>query len=534
MAKEVIVVGGGTAGWITALYTQKVHPNCQITLIESEDIGILGAGEGSVPLFKELMDFLGISTEEAIVEADATIKLGIKFINWHGGGANDFFYHSFYPFTNRDIFCGLISTTNLSIAKELYENGHFFNIDLYTQLGELNKCPFTDFNPESTRVAGSGGKGRAPYSWHFDARKLAKLLKKKGVERGIKLVDDIVTDAEQDEDGDITKIITQNNSYKCDFVFDCTGFKRLLIGEKYNTKWKSYKDFLPVDTAIPFFTPLPPNGEIPPRTDAVAMKHGWMWIIPTCERFGCGYVFDSSTCSEEQAKEEINQVFGKEIETNKAIKFEAGRLEEMRTNNCAAIGLSSSFVEPLEATSLMVSAISLFTSVPYIFMPKGEKREASIKTTNRLYGDVNDRVLDFIMFHYISARKDTEFWKKFSKDKVSDYLKNIYNIFETSLLSALEFATLDNSNTVFGYANYLAVGIGNKTINKDNIKDYYESISTTVDQSKDEIHNEMLNAISHSVEQSMPHSLYLNTLRKEEPSPQNRQIQYGVGSTRVI
>jgi tryptophan halogenase len=492
-----------------------------------------------VPLFKELMDFLGISTEEAIVEADATIKLGIKFINWHGGGANDFYYHSFYPFTNRDIFGSLTETTNLSVAKELYENDNCFNIDLYAQLGELNKCPFKDFNPESTQLVESG---RPPHSWHFDARKIAELLKKKGVERGIKLVDDIVTDAEQDEDGDITKIITQNSSYKCDFVFDCTGFKRLLVGKKYNTKWKSYKDSLPVDTAIPFFMPLPPNGEIPPRTDAVAMKHGWMWIIPTCERFGCGYVFDSSTCSEEQAKEEINQVFGKEIETNKAIKFEAGCLEEMRTNNCAAIGLSSGFVEPLEATSLVVSAVSLFTSVPYIFMPKGEKREASIKTTNRLYRDINDKILDFIMFHYISARKDTEFWKKFNKDKASDFLKNIYNVFETAPLSAMEFSTIDNSNTVFSYINYVAVGIGNKTINKDSIKDYYESISTTVDQSKDEVHKGLINVIRTAIEKSMPHSFYLNTLRNKAPSPENRQMEYGrlllvdagkIGSSRV-
>jgi tryptophan halogenase len=275
------------------------------------------------------------------------------------------------------------------------------------------------------------------------------------------------------------------------------------------------------------------------------MKHGWMWIIPTCERFGCGYVFDSDSCSEEQAKEEINQVFGKEIETNKAIKFEAGRFEKMRTNNCASIGLSSGFVEPLEATSLMLAAVSLFISTPYIFMPKGKRREGSIKTTNRLYGDLNDRILDFLMFHYISSREDTEFWKKFDKGKASDYLKNIYNIFESAPLSSLEFSTMDNGNTVFGYLNYIAVGIGNKIINKDSIKDYYESISTTTYDTKDALNSEMLEGINHTVGHSMSHSFYLNTLRSQArvntkpPKPSmsatcKRQIQYGLGNTQGL
>jgi hypothetical protein len=146
------------------------------------------------------------------------------------------------------------------------------------------------------------------------------------------------------------------------------------------------------------------------------------------------------------------------------------------------------------------------------------------------------------MFHYISARKDTEFWKKFNKDKASDFLKNIYNVFETAPLSAMEFSTIDNSNTVFSYINYVAVGIGNKTINKDRIKDYYESISTTADQSKDEVHKGLINVIKTAIEKSMPHSFYLNTLRNKAPSPENRQMEYGrlvlvdagkIGSSRV-
>jgi tryptophan halogenase len=231
-----------------------------------------------------------------------------------------------------------------------------------------------------------------------------------------------------------------NYNISCDFVFDCSGFHRLIIGKTFNAKWNSYKDFLPSDSAIPFFIDM--IDSIPPYTEAIAMKHGWMWKIPLQNRFGCGYVFDSSLISEEEAVKEIEEFLGYvpfyPRKEKGGFKFDAGAYEETWINNCLAVGLSANFIEPLEATSLWVTSysLSLFFSNPNsITNTSNEVREQFNKTVL----DQNSEIANFVYFHYMSLRKDTDFWKKFSYENAPKSLKEKISLWKYKLPTTIDY-----------------------------------------------------------------------------------------------
>lgn len=460
-----VVVGGGTAGWITALYVKKYYPESHVTVVASEEIGILGAGEGVTPHFISFLNEIDLTISDLVANSSATLKNGIKFTNWHGDGT-----HYYHPFSDND---GLDHTLFSDLN---YSNYPLLDLKMFAEGKSLDEIDFSSICSERNLVRMKANnaiwnKDQDPiyhfdslgsYALHFNAVELANLLEQVGLYRGIKTVKSKVTEFLFDFNNDIKSLILENNfKINSDFVFDCTGFSRLIIGKHYQSTWKSYKEFLPVNKAIPFFLPI--EKDIPPYTEAIAMKYGWMWKIPTTKRFGCGYVFDSNQLSTDDAKLEIEQFLGRTVDVPKTFSFEAGCYEKQWINNCISIGLSSGFIEPLEATSIWVSIQALHCFLENI-QGLTEKNVKSIDAFNQRMQLVNEKVLEFVSFHYLTEREDTDFWKNFkNNNKILDSLSEILNSFETDLPDKTVF----RKNDIFTFKSWYAVGGGLRKFDKD-------------------------------------------------------------------
>lgn len=443
--KKIVILGGGTAGWLTAHFCKQHFKSSEITLIESSEIGILGAGEGTTPHMPDFLESIGIDITQLFKHTSATVKNGIMFTNWNGDGTS--FFHPFYDelsLLESPYFVG----KSISEGKDLNTlvPSYFFS--------KYNKVKFYRTGERSFSTWGCS-------AIHFDARKLAEFLKTKGVERGVKVIDSKLSDLEGDAEN-ISKLYLENGTtVECDFVFDCSGFKRLLIGGHFKSEWVSYKDSIPNNKAIPFFLSQGNDDPIPPYTEAIAMKHGWVWKIPVQGRYGCGYVFDSRCASDEEIKNEIYEKFG-QVETPRSFNFEPGSYKEVWKGNCIAVGLSSGFIEPLEATSLWV-ALSTLQSLVNNVTGMLSNNENAKKALNKLVYKMNEQVLAFIYFHYITKKADTEYWSKFKENNKEPYFyKKIDSI--RDYINYSDMAFLPNS---FGKDNILAVGAGGYFFTKD-------------------------------------------------------------------
>jgi tryptophan halogenase len=415
--KDIIVLGGGTAGWITALLTKHYYPGAKITLVESEEIGILGAGEGTTPHIITLLDKIKIPYSDLVKNCKSTIKHGINFVNWNGDGKS--FFHSFGVSEQLDEFTNFISHKLLS--ESLKVNSSSFS----RKLTDTNKVGFTYKNNFRTAYDNPLGSFQQIAGWacHFDARELARFLRKVAESRDIKRIDGKLKSFGSDDNGNITKInLEDGTTLAVDFIFDCSGFSRLILGKHFNTEWKSYSDHLPMNKAVPFF--IEHDGDTSPQTDAIAMKYGWIWRIPVEGRYGCGYVFDSSYIDEEKALKEASDYFDKPLTSPKTFSFSPGTFKETLVKNCMAVGLAQSFVEPLEATSIWISYLNLddFLQCNGIFL---FEKDFFQKTFNRRCYERNDEVLEFLYLHYLTKRDDSEFWKEFrEKNPMLDIVKH--------------------------------------------------------------------------------------------------------------
>jgi len=505
---KIVVVGGGTAGWITALYAKKVFPNSSITLIESEKIGILGAGEGSVPEIVSLFDFLEIPFSDLVINCSSTIKNGIKFSNWQ---KNKSFFHPF------DSKCKASNDSNFSYDSKVESNtsfSHFyaaeknqtFNDYVFMQkLSNSNKVPFIKNNKNSLENKILNFDQIGGWSFHFDAVVLANYLKNIGVLRGIKRVEGLVEKINANQDGHIETILVNSKEICVDFIFDCTGFQRLIIGKFYKSKWKSYSHILPAKKAIPFF--LPQEKEIPPYTESTAMNFGWEWKIPLQHRNGCGYVFDSDFLSDEEAKKEIEKRHNIDLEIKKIFSFSPGCYEEVWIKNCLAVGLSSNFLEPLEATSIWQSyrLLNRFFTVSNNIFSKDEKTK---KHFNNYYIKETEEIVDFLYLHYVTKKKETNFWKDFTKNNtMPDFVSYILEVSKNRPISeSLDFY---NRLKIFNFYSYYYILIGNNIISKNQLKKQFEKTN----KNKIEEYTSIVSNQQFFVENSENHTNFLTILK---------------------
>lgn len=463
--EDISIIGGGTAGWLTALYVQKIFPNSKINLIESDEIGIVGAGEGTTANIITFLQDLGIDHFDLIRETGATLKLNIRFENWNGDGKS--YYHPFSTFLGMD----KIDLNKIGWPVDRTYST-YFNDDarIYLIYCIVNDLPFDQFllnnslgDKHLSNFSIDARTGTVePFtlnSYHFDAKKLAEFLRKVGESRGIRRIEGIVDSIINNSDGYITKIKLKDGLVvNTDFVFDCTGFKRKIIGQFYQTKWKSYNKHLKVKSVIPFFLP-PDENKTVNYTNCIAMKNGWMFQIPLQHRFGSGYIFDSDFINGDQALEEAENFMGIKLDPMRQINFEAGRFEMGWIKNCIAIGLSYGFTEPIEATAIMILIIQLTLIQSHLGgLTHGDN--LIIDRYNKFIASMNDRVMDFLVFHYITKRNDSEFWRSLqNRSFVPDSLQEKLDLWKNQAPTSLD----DHSSVPwepFIPENYLMVGHG--------------------------------------------------------------------------
>lgn len=405
---KIVIVGGGTAGWIAAYFISKSQPGKhQITVIESAKIGIIGAGEGSTGTMIELLngsyfDFK-VDINTFLKETDGTIKMGIYHKNWNG---RDYGY--FAPIDSSNTW---------------YQYQDYIFKYVLAKYGREKMHLASSIGLEFEKKAYNG-----IYACHFDGHKVGKFFKSICEQDGVVTIDNQVKHINLDETGDIGSLELDDGSIiEGDFFVDCTGFSRLLT-KKLKVKWKSYAEYLPVNTAMPFILDYEP-GETPlPMTSATALSAGWMWDIPLQTRRGCGYVFDKGYISREDAQQEVETYLGKKIKPIKWIEFESGSSEFFWKNNVLALGLASAFLEPLEATSIHSTIIQLLLFVKENLL---ESKNATVCDYNRdSYNEkitrLYDSMMDFISFHYQGERSDTAFWKNFANGQKASPIAKRY------------------------------------------------------------------------------------------------------------
>jgi tryptophan halogenase len=399
--KNIVVVGGGTAGWLTALVVNKFHKDSSVTLIESTKFGILGAGEGSVPNFGAILKLLDIDKVDFFNKTKSTIKDGLNFVNWRGDGKS---------------------------VKHL-------------------------FSGESNHINVNNG-------FHFDARLVAEYFRDLSIERGVVHIDTVIKNCSKSQSNITSLTLDNDDIINTDFIFDCSGFNRLIIGKFHNEEWVPYNEYLKVNSAVAYF--LPQNNKLSikdkTQTNMISMKYGWMWQAPLQHRWGCGYVFNDKYISNEEAKKEIEEYVGQEIDVVKTFKYEPGYFKRSWVGNSIAIGLSSTFLEPLESTSLMSSIMQLKRLIDIDF------DESYRDKFNVFCEEVSLQNMIFVRYHYMCGRNDTQFWKDYKKIKVPKSLSKLVNKDGSlkiknnlDIYNLLELKECDISQLTFFYNNYFTI-----------------------------------------------------------------------------
>ena len=418
MNKSIVILGGGTAGWMSALFFKKAYPQSKVTVVESEEIGIIGVGESTTPYFIEMLDFLDINVLDILKASDIAFKTGVKFDGW----GKSIFYHPFNlndEHYNHDtaLIQYYLKNKNTNVFKTLNP------LVAITEQGKIQKIkknlPHNDF------------------AVHIDACKTSMALKSIALSRGIQLVQGVVGSVDV-KDNNVASLILNSGYRVCgDFFVDCSGFNRVLAN-KFNIKFLKFNDLL-TNTAIPcpikktFFEPY---------TTAKTLNYGWTWKIPTHSRTGTGYVFSRDYTDTDSAKKEfytyLKTVTDEEINLNRIIFFETGTLEKIHFNNVLAVGLASHFLEPLEGTSLAISVIILFEFIK-------QKEDFNNKVLQKIL-----QIKDFIVLHYLTKKTQSNFWLNASKKAREN------NLIQKLLSSkTLNFDLFKDNDHYFSFLNHL-------------------------------------------------------------------------------
>jgi tryptophan halogenase len=439
------IVGSGTAGLIAALIMRKAFPFAHIGVISSSKIGIIGVGEGSTEHWRAFMDLCDIPLEEMIVETAATHKYGIRYEGWTTHTPD--YFHS------------------VSTVDDIYAFGLHAAYMGYVEQGKLFTNQTSSIGLIRDKISRTN-LHKSTNQFHFDTHKLNDYFTSLAFKRAIKFIDAEVENVNiNTENGTIESVNTSSgDTVSADFWFDASGFNRVLMKALNADKWISYSDYLLCNSAIPFPTESDPNGRIRAYTRARAASSGWMWEIPTQERRGNGYVFCSDFISEDEAINEAEKLSGYSILNPRLIKFDAGYIEQCWVKNCCAVGLASSFVEPLEATSIGSTIQQVRNIVQYIASYK-PGNTASQKHYNKGFSKLMRNILTMIRLHYYSDRQDTPFWQAMSRMPLNDELAELIELWSERPPSRYDFES--NSGEMFLSPHLAHVGQGQGIINKD-------------------------------------------------------------------
>ncbi|HEY2623542.1 MAG TPA: tryptophan halogenase family protein [Dyella sp.] len=411
--KKVLVVGGGTAGWLAACYLAKamnaVHPDgVQVHLVESDNIGLLGVGEATFPSIRGTLSAIGLDERRFLVGATATYKQGIHYRHWvrpPGTPGHDHFFHPFSQPSQRPGGPELLPYWLLGAAPE----GMPF-ADAVTMQSML-----VDHGRGPKRLKDPDYQGPMNHAFHFDAACFAKVLAEHGQEvLGVKRLVATVERAELDEQGAIAHVVTRElGALSADLYVDCTGLRGTLIGGIMQSPFHSRRDVLFADRAVAMQVPYAQaDSPIPSYTISTAQEAGWIWDIGLQKRRGVGYVYSSRHTDDARAEEVFRRYLGPAGDELKAIniKFETGYRPEHWRKNCVAVGLAGGFVEPLESTGIALIEIATYL-LTHLLPGDTDDMERAARHFNTMMVARYDRIIDFIKMHYcVSQRRDTAFW----------------------------------------------------------------------------------------------------------------------------
>lgn len=455
ITKHVVVVGGGTAGWLTAALLAKQHgQSIQITLIESSDIPTVGVGEGTWPSMRTTLQKIGISEADFITQCSATFKQASKFVNWIAN-TNDEYYH---PFT------APVGHGKLDIAAywQDYAQAQSSFCDTVTFQSMLCRegiAPKSIANKEYETVAN--------YGYHLDAGKFAQLLKTHSVQTlGVEHVIGNVTAVKQDEHGNISGVDTDSKGIiEGQFFVDCSGFKSLLLGETLKVPFIPKNDILLSDTALAMQVPYKnPQDPIACQTISTAQEAGWIWDIGLQHRRGVGYVYSSEYTSEEEAKATLHRYVGPQAnELNiRKIAFKTGHREIFWKNNCVAVGLASGFLEPLEASAIMLVETSANFIADQLPLTSDDMLPMS-RRFNQVFQAKWRGIIDFLKLHYVLSRREEPFWQANKQShSIPDSLSELLSLWKHRSPNEYDFLQKYEAFSAESYL-YVLYGAGYQT-----------------------------------------------------------------------
>lgn len=510
LIKKVVIVGGGTAGWLAANHlakklTPKLPNGIQITLVESPNIPTVGVGEGTVPMMRRTLQSFGISETEFIRRCDATFKQSIKFIDWtYNPGheaRNNAYHHLFdYPFIEDEDLTSYWLSNQETLTCSYAET-----VSYQAQLADMGLAPKNMTHREYC--------GEMSYAYHLDAAKFTAMLRDNAVERlGVKHIFADIQDVTFSENGDISTLVCQaRENIAADFFVDCSGFASFLLGQKIGVPFVSKSEQLFADNAVVMQVPYQnQDSPIACYTLATAQQSGWIWDIGLSSRRGVGHVYSSAYMDHQTAEDNLRQYLGPQAEKieSRRIPMSIGHREKFWARNCVAIGLSQGFVEPLEATGLLVFDVTskmLADNFPVCKSTMPLLAERFNETV--LYAW--QRVIDFVKLHYfLSKRDDSEFWlDNRSTDTLSDSLKSKLALWQKQPPTSYDFFT---KHEIFNLDNYLYVLYGMDFATKMESNSYLYNNS---EQAKQLIAM-LQNKVGSLREQLLPHRELINRIKK--------------------
>jgi tryptophan halogenase len=417
----IVIVGGGTAGWMAASSLAKILKNkYTIRLIESDEISTVGVGESTIPMISRFNAVLGINEDEFMRETKATFKLGIEFVDW--GHIGERYMHGFGKF-GQDLW----TVDFYQYWLKMYQAGKAPDLEHYSinrmaaKAHKFMRPPADMPNSPLSEIA---------YAFHLDAGLYARYLRKYSEALGVRRTEGKVVDVQlRAHDGHVDAVVMENGErIGGDLFIDCSGFRALLIEGALKTGFDDWSDFLPCDRA--WAVPCESTAELPPYTRATARPAGWQWRIGLQHRTGNGHVYSSKHMSDDEAAAILmGSLDGKALAEPRMLKFKAGKRKQVWNKNVVAVGLSSGFLEPLESTSIHLIQSTVGRLVT--FFPDAGFNQADIDEFNRQADFEVERIRDFLILHYRATRRtDSAFWDHCRTMPIPDTLRRKMDLWQ--------------------------------------------------------------------------------------------------------